>query len=161
MIYDQLTQADAYRGVLPAFGAVLDALTGQDLIQLPTGRSVLLPDQADLIIDRYTPSSDRAIVWETHERFADLQLMLIGEERFGWLPRSAAPPVKTPYDPERDACFYQEPGAPHRPVPSYLALVPGMFALFLPTDVHAPGLCPATAPPHPVTKAVVKIRLDS
>ncbi|XAL99687.1 YhcH/YjgK/YiaL family protein [Phycisphaeraceae bacterium D3-23] len=161
MIYDLFAQAACYRGVLPAMGDVLHALSLLDLASRPTGRETLLPDRADLIIDRYTPSQDRPVVWETHRQFADLQLMVVGEERFGWLPASAGPPVKTPYDPERDVCFYQAPEVGHSPAPSYLALTPGTFALFLPGDLHAPGLCPMAGTPQPVTKAVVKIRLDA
>ncbi|MEM9414178.1 MAG: YhcH/YjgK/YiaL family protein [Planctomycetota bacterium] len=160
MIFDLQPQAALYRGVLPAMGDVIDALAAMDLASQPTGRTTLLPCRADLIIDRYTPAPDRPVVWETHRRFADLQWMIAGEERFGWLPESAAPPIKMPYDAERDACFYHTPAPDHTTAPRYLTMLPGMFALFLPSDLHAPGLCPTNTPPRPVTKAVVKIRLD-
>ena len=159
MIYDHFQQARAYRGVLAALGDVLGALDPIDLLAQPTGRRVLIPDVADLIIDRYTPAPDRPIVWETHRRFADLQLMLDGEERLGWLPLMAAPPIKTPYDELRDVCFYHPPADDHPTAPRHLPLTPGHFAIFLPSDLHAPGLCPLDGNAQPVTKAVIKIRV--
>lgn len=171
MIYDRYDRIDAYALLLPGLPGVLTSLSilrqwmdshPGAAIDLPTGRQTLVPGKADLIIDRYTPAPDRPIVWETHRRYADIQIVLQGEERFGWLPLSAAPPVKDAYDPERDACFYQPPADWHAPPPCSLPLRPGDFAIFLPDDVHAPGLMPqrVTGPAAAVTKAVVKVRLD-
>lgn len=158
MIYDLVSGLHHYQGVLPALPAALEAMGKIDLAQQPNGRQTLVFGDADLILDRYVPSPDRPVVWETHRLYADVQIMLEGEERFGWLPASAAPPVKTPYDSGRDACFYHPPAEGHSPTPQFLPLVPGRFALFLPGDLHAPGLCPDGVAPTAVTKAVLKVR---
>jgi YhcH/YjgK/YiaL family protein len=163
MIYDRFDLIDRYALLIPGLPGVLTALRMRGPLDvLPAGRQTLLPGKADLIIDRYTPSPDRPVVWETHRRFADIQLVLAGEERFGWLPASAAPPEKDAYDAERDACFYQPPSPMHAPPPCYLPLRVGDFAVFLPEDVHAPGLVPKgqAVTAAEVTKAVVKVRLD-
>lgn len=163
MIYDRYDRLDAYALLIPGLPGVLTSLSMLgSLAAMPTGRHTLLPGKADVILDRYTPSADRAVVWETHRRYADIQLVLAGEERFGWLPLSGAPPVKEAYEVERDACFYQPPSPMHAPPPCYLPLRAGDFAIFLPEDVHAPGLVPdgQAGPIAEVTKAVVKVRLD-
>lgn len=163
MIYDRYDRLDAYALLIPGLPGVLTSLSMLGpLAAMPTGRHTLVPGKAEVILDRYTPSADRAVVWETHRRHADIQLVLAGEERFGWLPLSGAPPVKEAYEVERDACFYQPPSPMHAPPPCYLPLRAGDFAIFLPEDVHAPGLVPdgQAGPIAEVTKAVVKVRLD-
>jgi len=162
MIHDHLDQLDAYASLMPGFAEALSFLRTQPLMALDTGRHDIDGDRLFCIIDRYTPRGDDEQVWETHERYADVQLMVSGSERMGVVPRklSSGKPglgVKTPYDAERDATFYQP--ATHADGPVWLTMTPGRTAVFLPQDIHAPGLALRGHEAKPVTKAVVKVRV--
>ena len=157
MIFDRLEHADDYTAILPGLGRALAHLRDSDLLALPAGRHAVPGggDEVFLIIDRFTPRTDDDQVWESHRKYADLQVMLSGYERQGWLPLSTGPAVKTPYDPERDAEFYHPPAA--GPTPQWLTLRAGYFSVFLPHDVHAPSLRVLPEDAAPVAKAVYKI----
>ena len=154
MIHDHLDQADAYLSLLPGLDRALAFLRTQPLAQLDTGRHPIDGDALYVNIDRYTPRGDDDQAWETHERYADVQLMIQGTERIGVLPHCRATKVQTPYDAERDATFYQP--ATDQDTPVWLAMTPGHFAIFLPQDLHAPSLR-LNGGTEPVTKAVVKV----
>ena len=98
------------------------------------------------------------LVWETHHRYADIQYVARGAEAHGWLNAQHAPPVKTPYDADKDAEFYEPPAAPR--VPAWFDLTAGHLVIYRPEDVHAPGQAPLAGEPAPTVKLVVKLRLE-
>jgi len=155
MIHDHIDQADAYLPLLPGLDKAIAFLREQPLAELGTGKHVIDGDRLFVIIDRYTPRTDEQQVWEAHERYADVQLIVAGRERMGVLPLNRATAIKTPYDAEKDAAFY-EPASPAAD-PLWLTMTPGHFAVFLPQDIHAPGLRLNANSVTPVVKAVVKV----
>ena len=160
MILDRLEHADAYNPLLPGFAKAIGHLQSSDLLELPHGKHAVpgCGDELFLIIDRFTPRTDAEQVWEAHRDYADVQVMLQGYERQGWLPLSAGPDVKTPYNPDRDAEFYHPPAA--GPTPQWLTLRPGYFTVFLPHDVHAPSLRVRPEDETAVVKAVYKLKMS-
>jgi beta-galactosidase beta subunit len=77
----------------------------------PDGRIEIMGEDAYGFIMGY-PTRERAEgVCETHERKIDIQMCLKGSERIEWAPRGTLP-VKTAYDPEKEAAFYQQPAEP-------------------------------------------------
>lgn len=78
--------------------------------------------------------------------YADIQYVVSGVERIGYAPLEGAR-EREAYDAARDVAFF-EPGE------QFVVLEPGMFAIFLPGDVHAP--CGAAGKPSAVRKIVVK-----
>lgn len=69
---------------------------------------------------------------EVHNDYIDLQVVLAGEERFGWTPRAE---LKTPcaeFDKERDIQFFDDA---HQIV---YPLQAGQFTILMPEDGHAP-----------------------
>lgn len=157
MIFDRLEHADTYLNVLPGLARALTHLRTGEVMDLPAGRHAVPGggDDVFLIMDRFTPRTDEEQMWESHRNYADLQVMLSGYERQGWLALSTGPAVKTPYDPQRDAAFYHPPAA--GPTPQWLTLRTGFFSVFLPHDVHAPSLRVVESDDTPVVKAVYKI----
>ena len=79
----------------------------------------------------------------------DIQVLLKGRERIGWLPRAQCQEPQAPYDKEKDVIFFEDTPA------SYVDLVPGDFVILYPEDAHAPLIGGGGA----VSKLVVKIRL--
>lgn len=93
--------------------------------------------------------------YESHRIMADIQIVLDGEEECRVLPVTAEDSgvltPEAPYDADKDIVFYREkPEAAAR-----IRLRPGLFALFMPGDVHMPGL--ALSSPGRVKKLVVKV----
>lgn len=89
---------------------------------------------------------------EAHREYIDVQMILSGGERIGWYPRGGLS-VSEPYDPSRDVEFY----AADREPSSWLALTPGLCAIFFPDDAHLTQVAGDTGP-QKVKKVVVKIK---
>jgi len=119
-----------------------------------TGRRALGDDGLYAGIDTYTTKAREAAVLETHERHVDIQVLLAGIEVIELYPRASLA-ERDPYDPARDATFYQ---IPVRAAPVRITLTPGRFAVFFPEDAHMPCLN-AGLVPQPVRKVVVKVPL--
>lgn len=150
MIIDQLSNADRYRSLSRGIDAALTFLRTTDLDALQPGKHDLA-DGLFAIVEKYDtkPASDDSI-WETHRKMLDVQYIVAGQERMGWMALDERAQVKTPYDEASDKTFYQ-PGDDSVVVPA------GSFAVFLPEDVHAPGL--AVDQSAAVHKVVVKVPL--
>ncbi len=104
-------------------------------------------------LQRYTTRPAEECKPERHERFADIQYVVEGEEKLGWCPVSPELQVAVPYNKEKDILFYE------KLVPeSDITLRPGFFAVLYPEDVHRPQT--AITAPAKVTKVVVKISMD-
>ena len=106
------------------------------------------------MVQRYKTKLPEQAVWESHRKYIDVQFVAGGHEQFGHVLLANAPKIKTPYNEERDVIFY-EPGAETFDAPM------GMFMIFYPDDIHAPGLAignPPTA--SEVVKVVVKVAVE-
>jgi YhcH/YjgK/YiaL family protein len=151
MIYDQIK----YLSKLPLPGTVCDkiiAFMGK-APDLPAGKYEIDGKRIYASIFCYTTVAAKEGVFEAHQQYADLQLLLHGEEQVGVI-QSDKLQAQTPYDAAGDAILYEPRTAEY----SKVILYPGYFALLLPRDIHMPGL--ATKIPGPVTKVVIKIAVD-
>lgn len=91
---------------------------------------------------------------ESHKRHIDIQFLMEGREKIGYIRKSSDLIVVTDLLEEKDNCFYD--GNIEGEV--FLDLMPYDFAVFFPEDVHRPQ-CMAGAD-STIRKAVVKIRVD-
>ena len=87
--------------------------------------------------------------FETHRKYVDVQVILEGEE-YMLVTHPGSLTVRDPYNPERDAMFYQD--AAHG---STLHLRPGDAAIYFPEDAHMGAL--QVAGSLLVRKAVIKV----
>ena len=69
-----------------------------------------------------------------HNRYVEVQVVLGGEELFGWSTRSYCHLAEGEFDTERDILFYGD-----RPQ-TYYHVRPGQFTILFPEDAHAPML---------------------
>jgi YhcH/YjgK/YiaL family protein len=120
-----------------------------DLSKLADGQHEIDGKDLYLILgSNQTKPADKGI-WEAHRLYADIQYVIQGTERMGWAPLDAMK-VSKPYEEADDYLLCEGAG-------SYLDVQAGNFCIFLPEDVHMPGL--AAGQPAMVRKAVVKVRL--
>lgn len=148
MIYDTLDNLVQYSGIAPdAVAALLKSLP-EFSADSPAGKTVLIENKLFVLIQHNItrPAEDGKI--ETHADFADLQMVLSGEERIGYASVTGLENV-TPYNKEGDYALYDF--AAEKTV--LLPLYPGNFAIFLPEEGHMPGRGNGSN----VVKAVVKI----
>lgn len=94
-----------------------------------------------------TPGSKKA---ELHQRYIDIQLLLVGEERIQFGAAGSACECEAEH-PEEDYQLCREIAGQQ-----VVTLTPGMFAVFMPGEPHKPG-CVVNAAAE-IKKVVVKVR---
>ena len=151
MIFDTLDQLDRYRGLGSRFVRAFDFLKTLDG-NAPDGRIDLEGDDLFVLVQSYETQLESDKVFESHRIYADIQVVLSGEETLLYAPLESLT-VVDPYNEEKDFQLYPMRGGVTR-----LEAGPGAVALFFPPDGHVPG-CASPAGPTAVKKAVVKVRL--
>ena len=93
-------------------------------------------------------------VWEAHNRYIDILLILSGAERLGWAPRSSDLPIRTAYDEQTDKILFDAAEFDG----SYVDVRAGQAVIFLPCDAHVP--CLPIDGPKSVRRAVFKVQVE-
>ena len=131
MILDTLSNASLYLAAHPRFAKAFEFLQRPDLATLPCGNYEI--DGKDVYASVQEPSlrplSSAKV--EFHRKYIDIQYVISGAETMGWSPLCAIG-LPEPFDEAKDVGF-----AADKPQ-SLLDVRPGMFAVFIPTDAHAP-----------------------
>lgn len=89
---------------------------------------------------------------EVHREHIDVQFLVHGHEQIGVATDTGNNQIAKNMLAERDLLLYT--GMENE---STLTMMPGAFAVFLPTDVHRPGCC--VDAPEVIRKVVVKVRV--
>lgn len=148
MIYDTLAHIDAYQGLHPRLVKALTLLRDTDFSQMPDGTYEVEGKALYYFLQTYETKVENPTP-EGHKLYADIMLMLSGEEVIGVAPLEWV--TDTGDRPEGDIRFYRGETVP-------ILLKKDRFAVFLPGDAHAPGIAPEE--PQTVRKCVVKVKLD-
>ena len=149
MIVDRIDNGHEWTSLHPGFVQAIVFLRAAFDHGIEPGRYVLVPDRMWIAVEKVSGRSQSGAMLEAHRRFIDIQLVLGGHERIGWLPLEDCGPPSEPYSVERDIEFFGD-----RPS-AWLDLAPGQFAIFYPRDAHAP-----LAGTGEVFKAIAKIAVD-
>ncbi|HQU46349.1 MAG: hypothetical protein B7Z73_09360 [Planctomycetia bacterium 21-64-5] len=149
MILDRLANGRQYAVLHPGFAAALAALADPSTAELPVGRHAIDGERLYLIKGHDPGRSREGARLESHRRYIDIQLTLAGQEEIGWLPLADCGEPETAFPTERDIAFYSA-----RPE-TWLAVPPGTFAIFFPSDAHAP-----LAGEGELVKAVAKVAVE-
>lgn len=146
MIIDKIENLDKYASLNPLFPQAIEFLKSHNLIEMEVGKTEL--KGADLVINiqQTDPKNKEQAKLETHNKFIDIQMPLSGTEVMGYTAAKDCQPADAVYDGEKDITFFE--GAAQ----SYIAVEPGMFAVFFPQDGHAPGISESG-----LKKVVVKV----
>lgn len=149
MIYGNSQHASQYFGLSPRLDRAIVYLQSHDLAAMEPGRYPIFGDDVWVKISDITTKPESEALYEAHDNFIDIQMVLHGKEIIRCAFRRdmegilAAPP-------DRDVIFYRGRGLP-------FSLTDGDFLILFPDDVHAPAL--SDQAPAPVRKALFKVRV--
>ena len=150
MIIDDLANSSRYEHLHPLFPlafARLRQLAAQ--ADLPDGGIEIDGERIHAGVTRRDgkPAAEARV--ETHRRYIDIQYVVDGMDRIGWMPVSdCRQPMG--YDDGKDVEFYTDrPGM-------WFDLSAGQFAVFFPHDAHAPMANEG----RPIVKIVIKVAGD-
>lgn len=166
MIHDRLENAAAYSGLSERFRKAFAWLAGQGkegLAALAEGRMAIDGDDVYALVQAYETETREKRSYETHRKYADIQVVLAGRETIVYRQAGAATTkAGTALAPLEALSDYNEA----KDMASWrldagidVVLEAGEFAVFLPQDAHAPKV--ASPAPSPVRKVVVKVRVQA
>lgn len=148
MIIDRLENLDRYAEMHPRFCAAFDLIRTFDFDAAPDGPAEIDGERLTINVLRRDLKQPEDARLEAHEKYADIQVMVRGNEVFGWKLTSECTQPQAPYNPEKDVILFDD--APD----AYWPLLEGMFVIFFPGDAHAPMIGEGK-----VEKLVVKVLL--
>lgn len=132
MIHDSLENTGRYASIHPSFGKVFDYIRTTDFSQLKDGKQEIDGDKVYASISTVCAKDETDAKLETHNKYIDIQLPLLGVETIAWKAGKDLHDIDVPYDAEKDIAFFGD-----RPT-SYTKIYPGEFTIYFPEDGHAP-----------------------
>lgn len=93
-------------------------------------------------------------VIESHQKYADIHVLLTGEERIDWFSPEMTT-IKTPYSVENDVTFYHLIENPYTSIPNRS----GHAIVFFPSEIHRPQIAPSGLG-QKIKKVVVKVLME-
>lgn len=145
---DQEEFAKQYRSNQKRWDIGFAYLKNTDLASLTAGKHLIDGENVFALVTEGPLKELDKTLFEAHQKYSDIHLMIKGKEKIGVAPFSSAT-VVTPYDPVKDIGFYTADGQ------YYVGDTETIFILF-PKDAHRPGL--KLEGYDVVKKIVVKIR---
>ncbi len=115
----------------------------------PEGRIDIDGDNVYCMVQNYETKPREEQKYEAHHNYADIQIVLEGEESILWAPQKGLTVVK-PYETDYELYALDKD-------PTDIVLKSGRFCVLFPQDAHAP--CTIHVQKQKVRKAVIKIRL--
>jgi YhcH/YjgK/YiaL family protein len=149
MILDHLDCLPQYAPLHPLFQRAIEFLRATDLAALPLGRHAIEGERLFAIAARDAARPREQARLEAHRQHIDIQAVLAGTDHMGWKPRARCSQPDGAYDPAKDIEFFRDPPD------AWLPVAAGGFALFFPSDAHAPLI--GRGPLH---KVIVKVAVD-
>jgi biofilm protein TabA len=132
MITDQLSRAEKYYDMHPAFKKAFKYLLETDLSKLPLGRNDIDGDKMFCVVSRGPRRRRNEAKLEAHRKYIDIHYTISGIDEIGWKPTAACREVDTNYNEDNDIEFFKDQPQTWIKVPA------GSFAIFFPQDAHAP-----------------------
>ncbi len=148
MILDSCAHAGLYRSMNKHFEAAFKFLNDNDLAAMAEGRYEIDGDNVFVMVNERDLKNPSDAALEVHDKYVDIQVVLRGEESFGWKDRSDCTMPRGTFDAQKDILFFDD-----QPT-TYFTLQPGQMAIFLPGDAHAPLVGDGK-----VKKAIFKVKV--
>jgi len=115
---------------------------------------IISGDDIYAIVTTYKTRSYKDAIFETHQKYIDIQTVISGREKLEWSFKDGLP-VDMPYDESKDAEFYKA----NFPRAGKVDLLPGTFVMLFPQDAHMPSLIFENEI-EVVKKVVIKLNID-
>jgi YhcH/YjgK/YiaL family protein len=147
MIVDTLDHAGLYAKISDRFAIALKYLQITNLAQLEVGKHEIEGKEVFAAVSEYNSKNIEDAKWEAHKKYADIQVIVSGEEKMGYATLSNMV-VKEGYNAEKDIVILSGTG-------DYVTGKPGNFIIFFPQDAHQP--CVAINGSTPIKKVVIKV----
>lgn len=119
--------------------------------EMPEGKHWIREPDMFAQVSSYKTKASNEGRFETHERYADVQILQSGSEMIDVTPRECLTP-DTDYDEQNDIRFWKAVDVSA----VRLTMMPDSFALVFPRDAHCPQLTPHSGI-QDVKKVVIKI----
>ena len=149
MILDSLNNTNRFENLHPLFKKAFEYVKTTDFSKMEYGKYELEGSRLYVSIASICGKDKKEAAIETHKKYIDIQLPLLGVEKIGWKPGSELQEESIPYNEEKDITFYVD-----RPT-AYTKIYPGQFAVYFPEDGHAPGIGQGN-----IRKVVVKVLVE-
>ncbi len=153
MITSTLSQLHWYKIISPNFEKAIQYALSTDFTTLETGKYSVDGENVLAIVNEYTTKPVAECDPESHQDYADIQIIITGTERFGYAPLTDQE-KSTPYSKQNHVALNSIPQA----LLSYITLRSGEFIIFFPTDIHQPEIF--LHQPALVRKVVMKVALQ-
>jgi YhcH/YjgK/YiaL family protein len=147
MIIDSLDNVKHYRNLNERIKKGLEFIEEIDFSTIEPGRYNIDGDDIFALVQEYNTKEPMDAKPEAHERYIDIQYVDKGAELMGYAPLENQE-ILIPYNPEKDLVFYKADT-------SLIKVEEGMFAIFFPNDIHAPGI--KIEESKAVKKVVIKV----
>ena len=148
MIADSLKNYKSYLGIAPRLTKAFEFILNNDIAAMEDGRHNIDGDEIFAMVSSPELKQPENAPVETHKKYLDIQLVLSGSERFGWIAAEELAAPSAPFDEAKDICFWED-----KPT-MYFDLHVGQMAIFLPEDGHAPMIGEGK-----IKKCIVKVLL--
>ena len=129
MILDKTENLNKYENLGEGFKTVARFVEENDLLSLPLGKKAI-DDSVYYNRQENLGKEEKDDVYESHIKYADVQIVLSNEEVINYSPTAATVAEQN----EKD-CYFSEGKDKSR-----LVLKEGAFAVFFPGELHKPGL---------------------
>ena len=150
MVLDSLKNAKLYACLGERFEQAFEFLAKTDLSALEVGKTELDGKKLYIAVSEYE-TKDVLPDFEAHDNYADIQVIVSGNERIDWCERADCFETVA-YNPEKDIVRINTEKAF-----TELKIKAGQFAIFYPEDAHRPNLSDGAK--TSVKKVVVKVLL--
>ena len=151
MIIDHIQNAYRYFSGNEIWGKAVEFLVTLSA-DSPEQDIPLIGDQMFGRVQSYQTRTEAEGVIESHERYIDIQTVIVGAEAIDWFPRESLT-VRSSYNRETDVTLYENNGQAGQ---ARIDVTPGLFVLLYQTDAHRPQMIVGQKAKY-IKKAVVKI----
>ncbi len=132
MVLDSLALSGDYVSLGKHLAKAFDYVRKTDLLSLAEGRYEVDGDNIFALVNERDLKKPADAALEVHDKYIDIQIVLRGEEGFGWKTRKDCTSPRGEFSTEKDILFYDDKPS------TYFTLKAGEFAIFFPGDAHAP-----------------------
>ncbi len=150
MVLDSIENATRYLSLGNGIAQALRYIQDHDFSEVEPGRYQLDGDHFVMLVNEYECTCTDECRLEGHRKYIDLQYWVKGCELMGH-DILGNQPVLEPYNEKTDCAFYNC-------IASFSRLLPGMFVIYYPSDLHTANSDPLSK--ERVKKIVFKIQVE-